>query len=163
MRRVTGALNQPPPLIDRQTGALMLPTGSIGRDLTRAAFLSSPMGAQARCDDKGTLGMSAYLGPQPVDDLVFGVELHFVGEQLRGYSLWLDDPRYGTSWDDYSEGKQRAQRDAHDAWLLSTLGPGDRGPIPQGRELRYTFPWGEVWSTFDARGGSSTIGVRFER
>lgn len=121
------------------------------------------MGAQARCDDKGTLGMNAYLGPQPVDGLLFRVELHFQGEQLGGYSLWLDDPRYGTSWDDCSEEKQLAQRDAHDAWLLSTLGPGERVPSPSGPELRYSFPWGEVWSTFDARGMSSPIGIRFRR
>ncbi len=149
--------------MDPKTGTLLLPGGSIGPDLTRSAFLSSPMGAKARCDDKGTLGMSAYLGSQPVDGLVFRVELHFEAEQLRGYSLWLDDPRFGTSWDDYTEDKQLAQRDAHDAWLLSTLGPGKREPSPRGPELRYVFPWGEVWSTFDARGGSTTIGVRFRR
>jgi hypothetical protein len=150
-------------VIDRHTGALVLPTGIVERDLARSAFLSSPMGAQARCDDMHTLGMSAYVGPQSVDGLVFRVELHFWGEQLRGYSLWLDDPRYGTSWDDYSEEKQLAQRDAHDAWLVATLDPGEREPSPRGPELRYTFPWGEVYSTFDARGGSSPIGVRFRR
>ena len=147
--------------MDPQTGTLLLPSCRVGPDLTRSAFLSSPLGAQARRDDKGTLGMSAYLGPQPLDGLVFRVELHFQGEQLQGYSLWLDDPRYGTSWDDYSEEKQLAQRDAHDAWLVSSLGPGEREPSPHGPELRYSLPWGNVWSTFDARGGSSPIGVRF--
>jgi hypothetical protein len=149
--------------MDPETGTLLLPSCRVGPDLTRSAFLSSPMGAKARCDDKGTLGMSAYLGSQPVDGLVFRVELHFEAERLRGYSLWLDDPRFGTSWDDYTEDKQLAQRDAHDAWLLTTLGPGEREPSPRGPELRYVFPWGEVWSTFDARGGSTTIGVRFRR
>jgi hypothetical protein len=30
-------------------------------------------------------------------------------------------------------------------------------------ELRYEFPWGQAWSTNDALGGSSSIGVRFRR
>jgi hypothetical protein len=150
-------------VIDRLTGALRLASGSIEPDLTRSTFLSSPLGVRARCDDKEPLGMSAYFGPHRVGGLMFRIELHFVGGQLHGYSLWLDDPRYGTSWDDCTEEKQLAQRDAHDAWLMSTLGPGEREPSPRGPELRYSFPWGKVWSTFDARGGSTSIAVHFRR
>lgn len=102
-------------------------------------------------------------GPQAVDGLTFGVSLAFEGERLDGYSIWMADARFGTSWDDGSEEKQLARRDAHDTWLTAALGPGARRPGPTGPELSYTFPWGEVWSTFDARSGSSTIGVRFRR
>jgi hypothetical protein len=150
-------------VIDRFTGALVLPSGTIGRDLTRSAFLASPLGAKAVCDDMHTGWMHIYPGAQTLDGLVFGVDLVFDGERLDCYSLWLDDARYGTSWDDWSEEKQLAQRDAHDAWLVSNLGPGERQPSPRGPELRYSFAWGEAWSTYDARGGSSTIGVRFRR
>jgi hypothetical protein len=107
--------------------------------------------------------MHVYPGAQTLDGLVFGVDLVFDGERLDCYSMWLADPRYGTSWDDWSEEKQLAQRDAHGAWLVKSLGPGERKPSPQGPELSYTFPWGDVLSTFDARGGSSRIGVRFRR
>jgi hypothetical protein len=107
--------------------------------------------------------MHVSLEPQTVDGLVFGVAIHFEAERLDGYSLSLVDARYGTSWDDYSEEKQLAQRDAHDAWLVAILGPGNRKPSPRGPELRYSFPWGDAWSTFDAKGGSSSIGVRFRQ
>jgi hypothetical protein len=150
-------------VIDRQTGALILSSGRIEPDLRRSAFLASPMGAKAKCDDMHNGWMHLYPGPQTLDGLEFVVRLVFEGERLDSYSMWLDDARYGTSWDDYSEEKQLAQRDAHDTWLVATLGPGEREPSPRGPELRYTFPWGEVYSTFDARGGSSPIGVRFRR
>ena len=106
--------------------------------------------------------IQVYLEPQTVDGAVFGITLHFEAERLDGYSLSLVDERYGT-WDDYSEAKLLAQRDAHDAWLVSTIGPGTREPGPGGLELTYSFTWGKVWSTFDARAGSSSIGARFQR
>lgn len=150
-------------MIDRRTGALVLSGGSIGCDLSRSSLLASPMSAQATCEDMHTGWMHVYLGPQDLDGTKFGVALHFESERLDGYSLSLVDARYGTSWDDYSEEKQLAQRDAHDAWLIATLGPGNREPSPQGPELQYSFPWGDAWSTFDARAGSSSVGVRFRR
>jgi hypothetical protein len=150
-------------MIDRRTGALILSNARIGRDLTRSSFLSTPMGARARCDDMKTEWMHVYLQPQVVGGLTFGIDLVFEGERLDGYSLALVDPKYGTSWDDWSEEKQLAERDAHDAWLVESLGPGEREASPRGMELRYEFPWGKAWSTFDARGGSSSIGVRFRR
>ena len=121
------------------------------------------MGAQAKCEDMHTGWMRVDLAPQDLEGTLFGVGLNFEAERLEGYSLWLVDARYGASWDDYSEDKQLAQRDAHDAWLMAILGPGNREASPRGPELRYSFPWGDVWSTFDARGGSSSIGVRFRR
>ncbi len=50
------------------------------------------MGAQARCDDKGTLGMSAHLGSQPLDGLVFNVELRFEADSASSPSPSV--PRY---------------------------------------------------------------------
>jgi len=150
-------------VIDRRTGALVLSAGSIERNLSRSSLLASALAARATCDDMYTGWMHVYLGPQGLDGTLFGVVLHFEVERLDGYSLSLVDARYGTSWDDYSEEKQLAQRDAHDVWLVAALGPGHRKPSPRGPELRYSFPWGDAWSTFDARGGSSSIGVRFRR
>jgi hypothetical protein len=150
-------------VIDRDTGSLVLPGARIERDLTRTSFLASPLGAHARSEDMHTGWMLAYLGAQDLDGLTFAVVLHFEGERLDRYSLSLTDPRYGTSWDDYTEEKQIAQRDANDAWLVASLGQGTREPSPCGPELRYSFPWGDAWSTFDARGGSTSIGVRFRR
>jgi hypothetical protein len=150
-------------VIDRLTGALVLSGGRIARDLSRSSLLISPLSSHATCDDMDTGWMHVCLAPQTIDGLVFDVELHFEGERLDGYSLSLVDPRYGTCWDDYSEEKQLAQRDAHDTWLMANLGAGNREPGPRGPELRYSFAWGDAYSTFDPKGGSSSIGVRFRR
>jgi hypothetical protein len=150
-------------VIDRETGALVLPSGRIGSAVTRTVFLASPLAAQERCVDVSTGWTQVYLTPQAVDGLTFGVKVVFEGEQLDGYSLWIVDARYGTSWDNWSEEKELARRDAHDTWLTAALGPGERRLSSNGPDLSYSFSWGEVWSTFDARGGSSTIGVRWRR
>lgn len=148
-------------VIDRGTGALILPGARIEPGLSRSAYLSSPLGAQSRCDDMHNGWVHFYPGAQGLNERMFAVRLVFEGERLDSYSLWLDDPRYGTSWDDYSEEKQLAMRDAHDVWLVAQLGPGERIPSPRGPELHYALPWAEVWSTFDAKGGSTSIIVRF--
>ena len=148
-------------MIDPLTGALVLGGGRIDRDLSPSALLASPLGAHATREDRPAGWTHVYLGSGDPDGKALGVQLHFEGDRLYGYSVSLADPRYGTSWDDYTEEKQIAKRDAHDAWLVASLGQGTREPSPRGPELRYALPWGDVWSTFDARGGSTSIGVRF--
>ena len=150
-------------VIDPDTGSLVLPGGRIDRDISPLALLASPLGADARREDLPAGWTHVYFGSGDPDGNAFGVALHFDGDRLYGYSVSLADPRYGTSWDDYTEEKQFAKRNAHDAWLIASLGEGTREPSPRGPELRYALPWGDVWSTFDARGGSTSIGVRFRR
>ncbi len=121
------------------------------------------MAAGARWDDMHTGWMHAQLPSQADDTRNVGVRLLFEGERLDGYRLWIVDPRYGTTWDDWSEDRQLAQRDAHDEWLLGMLGPGARKRAPGGMELSYSLPWGDVWSSYDPRSADSSIGVRFRR
>jgi len=148
-------------VINRDTGSLVLPDLTIDHEVSRSSYLSSPPGAQARCDDVHGGRMTVRLGPRLLDGAAFVFHLHFEGERLHGYSLSLSDARYGSSWDDWSEEKELARRGAHDTWLIAALGEGQREASPRGPELRYALPWGEVWSTFDAIGGSSSIVVRF--
>jgi hypothetical protein len=145
-------------MIDRDTGALVLPDGHVGRDLTRTAFLASPTGQASRAAPMGTGWTHFDVGEHVLGTRTFGARLSFEGEQLDGYTVWLVDARYGTSWNDASEEKELARRDAHDAWLIELLGTGRRGAEPG-----YSFAWGEVWSSYDVRSSSSTIGVRFQR
>jgi hypothetical protein len=51
------------------------------------------------------------------------------------YRLWIADARFGTSWDDWSEEKELARRDAQDAWLVEQLGAGVRVERPSGSVL----------------------------
>ncbi len=147
-------------VLDPSNGDLRLPQGRLGRDLTRAAFLSSPLKqAIQNTSDPDPWTVSYNLGPRSLSGVLLAVRVGFAGERLAGYSLVAVDPRFGTSWDDWSEEKQLAQRDHHDAWLVSQLGPPSSRVM--GDELHYELPWGSAWSTFDRRGGGSSIGVSF--
>ncbi|HEY1698053.1 MAG TPA: hypothetical protein VGG39_38095 [Polyangiaceae bacterium] len=147
-------------VIDPGTGSLALAAGRIDAATSRADLRAMPVAAGARWDDMHTGWVHVELA-DATGTATFAVRLLFEGERLDGYRMWMLDPRFGTSWDDWSEEKQRAQQDAHDAWLIGLLGPGTRRPTPGGPELAYSLPWGEVWSAYDPRSGSSTIGVRF--
>lgn len=138
-------------MIDRETGALVLSSSRLDRNLTRSAFESSPLGRESNPNDVGTGWVHFDLPNQTSGDRTFGVRVSFEGDRFDGFSLWLVDARYGTSWDDASEEKELARKGAHDAWLTEMLG------------AKRDFPWGEAWSTYDPRALSSTIGVRFRR
>jgi hypothetical protein len=51
-------------MIDHRTGALILSTARIGRDLTRSAFLSTPMGERCHREDVRNGWMHVHLQPQ---------------------------------------------------------------------------------------------------
>jgi hypothetical protein len=150
-------------MIDRDTGALVLLGGRVGRESTRSTFLASPLAKRCRTEDIHTGWWRLSLQPAALGGLLFAVDLTFEAERLESYSLALIDARYGTSWEDWSDEKQRALRKAHDAWLVRCLGRGKRRASGRGKELFYAFAWGEAWSSFDPKGGSSAIGVRFAR
>jgi hypothetical protein len=150
-------------VIDRHTGTLVLSNGRVACDLSQSNLRSSSMATRAKYEEVAAGWVHASLEPKALDGLMFGVKLVFEGEQLDSYSLWLMDARHGSSWRDWSEEKELARRDAHDAWLVVTLGSGERKATEKGPELHYTFPWGEVRSSFDPRAGSSSIGVHFRR
>jgi hypothetical protein len=47
--------------------------------------------------------MHVHLQPEVVGQVTWGIDLVFEAERLDGYRLALVDPKYGTSWDDWSE------------------------------------------------------------
>jgi hypothetical protein len=149
-------------VIDRETGALELAGGRIDRELTRTAFLASPLARDCSTNDMQTGWLQVDIATTTIGARTFGVVLWFDRERLDHYSLCLVDPRNGNSWEGWSESKQLTLRDAHDAWLVEVLGPAEREARTTA-ELTYRFAWGEVRSTYDARSGSSSIGVRFRR
>jgi hypothetical protein len=118
--------------------------------LTRAAFLDSPLGAQARVwvrnEPHCSYRVEVQLGAEP-----FVVVLQFLGQTLRSVSLAMLRGRWGSSsWDDWSEESEREKQRAHDAWLSAQLGSPP-----------YTYGWGEVESTYDPRSGSSSIVIQY--
>lgn len=124
----------------------------------RAAFLASPLAEGAREIDVQTGWRHYYLDAHAIGPSDFVVSLSFEYERFDGYHLASNDPAFGRGWDDWSEAKEMARREANDRWLLGQLGP----PGSKGRATLYEFAWGTVWSSFDPKGGSSSIGVRFK-
>jgi len=77
------------------------------------------------------------------------MSLCFYKGQLEMISLAVCDDRFGTSWDDWSEVKERERTEATRLWLEEMGFPvGD-------------YSWGSVWAEFDAKGASGGGGIRF--
>jgi hypothetical protein len=138
--------------IDPATGTLHFERTAtrIAPALTRAAFLDSPLGVQARVwvrnESHCSYRVEVQLGPEP-----FVVVLQFLGQTLQCVSLAMLRGRWGSSsWDDWSEEAERERQDAHDAWLREQFGPPP-----------YTYPWGAIESTYDPRSGSSAIAIQY--
>jgi len=81
-----------------------------------------------------------------------------VAMSLCFYEHWLDslsfaviDPEFGSSWEDWSEQKERARAEATERWLALV-----------GHEVG-KYPWGEVSAGFDPKGGGGAARVRFHR
>ncbi|RLB63947.1 MAG: hypothetical protein DRI90_05750 [Deltaproteobacteria bacterium] len=85
--------------------------------------------------------------PALISGSLFAIGLTFRAGLLCKLGLTLMHDDYGTSWDDWSEAKELQRKADHDAWLTSLLG----GPPP------HTFPWGKVTSSYDPKGGCSSI------
>jgi len=75
----------------------------------------------------------------------------FHEHRLESLSLADVDPEFGTSWDDWSEAKEKARADATKRWLEAVGYPvGD-------------YDWGVVWAGTDPKTGDGGGGVRFAR
>ena len=88
---------------------------------------------------------------QELDGQTFVVSLCLHEETLESYTVTLTDDKYGTSWDDWSEEKEK-QRAEDTKKFLKKIGcsPG-------------TYKWGEVWAVFDCKSGQGIGGVRYKK
>ena len=118
--------------------------------LTRAAFRSSALGAQAQIWVQRE-PYCAYRAAVQLADEPFVVVLWFRGAALQSVSLSMLRGRWSSSsWDDWSGEVERERRDAHDAWLREQVGPAP-----------YRYAWGAIESSFDPRLGSSAIMIQY--
>ena len=107
-------------MIDPDSGMLTFetPPASIAPSLTRAQFLVSALakGAVTFVDNEPfhSWKINRTLRSCEVD---FVVVLFFSGERLTMISLMNTDPRFGTSWADYSLENELARKASHDQWL----------------------------------------------
>ena len=137
--------------IDSATGTLYFERTAtrIAPTLTRAAFLTSPLGTQSlvwvQHEPHCAYRVAVQLGSEP-----FAVVVQFHGEHLQSVSLSMLRRRWGTTLAEGSEEAERERQAAHDAWLEEQFGPPP-----------YTYPWGAIESSHDPRSGSSAIVIQY--
>ena len=122
----------------------------LSSQLTRAQFLASQIGHDAQ----QSITNSPHAAYRFSTTLAFGLEcilhIHFVAETLRDiyiYPLWTTP---STQWTDSRESIEQENKAYNDALLEHVLGAPP-----------YRFPWGEITSICDQKGGSSGIIVRY--
>ena len=131
-----------------KTGELALASGTIlSPQLTRSMFLSSPEGIQAKIHVQNEPWCSYRVDDHegPLIIVVF-----FQGERLESISLYMNDPKFGTSWEDWSEKKELERKQAGDDWLKKN-----------GLKAGKNYGWGSLWSDYSPQDGSSNIVIRY--
>jgi hypothetical protein len=78
----------------------------------------------------------------------------FYNGKFKEVVFKIDDKRHdlkdlGHRWDDWDEREERNLAVKYNSWLDKTIG----------KERK--FNWGEIWSEYDPKGGSSSIGLRY--
>lgn len=131
-----------------KTGELTLASGTIlSSHLTRSMFRLSPEALQAKINVQNEPWCS-FRFEDHEDSLSITVFFH--GERLESVSLYINDPRFGTSWEDWSEQKELERKQAGDEWLKKNgLKPGKN------------YAWGSVWSDYSPQSGFSDIVIRY--
>jgi hypothetical protein len=140
-------------MLDPKTGEVVLSSGfRLGKDLTRAAFLSSPLGSQATPGVINDPWANYFLSFRPGEVGPFPAEvtLQFKEEALVWISIMNTSPAFGEGWGDWSRENESARQAAHDEWLASSdMSPG-------------IHPFGRVWSVYSDKDALSMITIRYD-
>jgi hypothetical protein len=137
-------------MMDNGTGEIAFDSGeSVGPALTLKVFLASPLAGGSASPVPGGSPWSIFnLGSRDIGGQMFVATLRFEDDALRMVELSMAPATASSSWDDWSEEKELAAKARHDVWLEAQLG-----------SLPWWRPWGEVTSSYDPRGGASTIQI----
>ena len=138
-------------MIDKKSGELEIESIPlrIGPHLTRAEFLSLPVGKSASIVVKNEPFCSYNIGTHEISELIFSVTIYFYNEMLESVSISSVENE-SASWADWSEEKELKKKEIHDHWLKKLLGKASSH-----------HNWGEVWSGYDPKGGFSSIEIRY--
>jgi hypothetical protein len=138
--------------IETATGALITPDLTITPSLSKSVLLASPLVDRGDWTNERGGWYAAILKPMTIAGESIGVSLMFEAEELDSINLWVNDPKYGTSWDDFTEEKELARDQKHRAWLAATVGEWDS-----------KFKWGSIHCCHDERSDGSTIMLKYRR
>src|SRR5262245_26532015 len=83
--------------------------------------------------------------------------LSFRDSVLQWITLALQRPELGSSWADFSKGKERTRQATHDAWVSQQLGASAPSPVRSQMHgdptTVWTFAWGRIHSGWDVKNG----------
>jgi hypothetical protein len=138
--------------ITKDTGIVMLPEigASIDASLLRSQFLQAPEFSDASVFLQNEPWCSYRLPPIPQTYTDLTVMLQFHQEQLVSVQFCHGAACFGKSWSDWSEERELARKAFHERWLTGEVG---LGPGP--------YPWGEISSYFDPKGGFSAVTLSY--
>lgn len=141
-------------MIDSATGDISIRNADvvIGSSLKRATFLASSFGrcAEISVENGAYCSYNTKIPASDLMELPAILTLYFHDEQLESVSISALAERFGGSWDDWSEEKELERKQFHDQWLTTSIGSSTCDQS-----------WGQLSSHFDAKGGFSTITVRY--
>ncbi|MFS0871879.1 hypothetical protein [Paenibacillus xylanilyticus] len=88
--------------------------------------------------------------------------LCFYQSRLVHASLAMDGSEFPSSWDEWTEAGEMKRKAAHDEWLKQQISGTPQivrsKPYPY---IEYSFPWGAIYSSYDPRSASASIGFTF--
>jgi len=89
------------------------------------------------------------LPPIKVNGEVVIFDICFYEEKIESVSIYISNPQKYGGWSDFSEARQKSRAIDTEAWL-SRLG-----------HHVGNYPWGQIWSGYDSKGGSGHGVVRY--
>lgn len=144
---------QPPLRLDAQTGHLQLgPEVSITAQTTPADLPRLFPTAIITPTSMGNGWAHYHVRLEEAGWLMVVVPQYFGGYLIGWQLVFTQDRTPRNSWATWDEAAERQQALRYQQWLSTQLGPSDGS---------WQFDWGEVWADYDARSGSSGIGVRY--
>lgn len=138
------------PPIDPETGAVRTDEVTITSTLTLDEVRAWPAFESSSVRNERDGWADAVLRRQLIGGAPFDVWLMFQHGRIASVSLAHADPRFGTSWDDWTEEKQKELQRWHDDWLRDVAGVH-----------RESYRWGRIGSWYDSKGGFSSIGLHY--
>lgn len=140
-------------MIDKTTGAFLLDSGErVDPRESFDDFTASPLGQRGTTRARGNaLWRDCTLHHCVSQGKRWGLVLTYEGQRLHSLRPWHEHgPTTGSGWGSWSLANEQAAVAEHDAIVTSWLGPRP-----------WSFPWGTVSSSFDERGGSAVLMVRY--
>jgi hypothetical protein len=161
--------------IDHTAGTVSLPNGNaISPSLSQDAFRQSAMFPKARAQDFGTLPWIHYhFSGGAIEGHELFTSLCFYDQMLVYASLSANLYTPGVfDWSNYSLDVEAATKELHDRLLNQLLGKPTRSTrlsvgqlLPEqatlARPLTWQFPWGQVGSGHDFKGGGTCITISY--